>query len=104
MAEVTRGGVCYDLKESPFFTNRWGFRFFFSSKSHKDKFDSQVLKKELWLKDSMERRFHTEFDVSLLACVHFYRQVETRGFCVFNLDTWRYYNAPGDLSFVIEDV
>lgn len=90
MASLTRSGVCYDLRHSPFDSGYGTLLLKFSSASHKSKFDEEVHKRELWLNDSLGRRFHCRVFAADLAALHLYRQVETRGFCVYDAcaDEW----------------
>lgn len=82
MSELSRAGVCYDLAHSPFSTSYQGFTFRFSSYVHKRKYERELRKKVLWITDSISRRFHMSVDMRLMAAVHWYRQIETRGFHV----------------------
>lgn len=82
MTNLTRHGVCYNLRESPFFSDWHGYRFVFSSQKHKESFDSKIPVRIPWLNDSLSRRFKMEIDVSSLAVFQLYNQVETRGFRV----------------------
>ena len=84
LARITRSGVCYDLRNSPYESELGCFRLKFSSISHKLKFDSALLQKQLWMNDSMSRRFHCDVSLDLLTAFHWYRQVETRGFYVYD--------------------
>lgn len=80
--ELSRGGVCYDLAETPF-TFEWrGYDFHFSSAPHRSKFIETVNQKCEWLGDSFRRRFKFHVNAEWLAVFNLYRQVETRGFYV----------------------
>lgn len=78
----TKSGVVYDVSYSPFVSQRHGLTFFFSSMSHKEKFDSNVTMKENWLSDSLSRRFKINVDAKVLAAIQLYINVETRGFYI----------------------
>ncbi len=82
MASLTRNGVCYSIMDSPFYQDYGGYRFFFSSETHRSKFFEKARIREEWLTDSLSRRFHFKFDASLLAIFQLYDQVESRGFYV----------------------
>ena len=100
MAELTRNGVCYDLRESPYRLEVFDFAFHFSSLAHKRRFHRDLQKTILWLNDSLSRRFHMGVDAKVVAVLNLYRQVETRGFYVH--DTWNevIYTKPEDVSIV----
>lgn len=85
MAEITRGGVCYDLRSSPFWFDYEdeGIRFMFSSETHLEKFYRLYSKREEWLSDSLTRRFKYVVNAEALSVFQLYRQVETRGFCIY---------------------
>lgn len=101
LARITRSGVCYDLRNSPFDSDYGCYLLKFSSVSHKEKFDREVHKKELWLNDSLQRRFKCRLRFELLAALHFYRQVETRGFCVYDALEDRWYTDMGQITFTL---
>lgn len=80
--ELTRSGVCYNLNESPFYTEWNGITFYFSSETHKRKFDRYIKIKTDWLSDSLSRRFHFNIEASYIAIFQLYNLTETRGFHV----------------------
>lgn len=84
MYELTKSGVCYDLRSSPYVwhSSDGDMIFFFSSATHLRKFESELYKKVAWISDGLERRFHCEINMFELAAIHWYRQVETRGFLI----------------------
>lgn len=87
---LTKNGVCYDLKESPF-TYEWrGIVYFFSSNMHRNHFKRDVVKKEEWLEDSLTRRFKCTVRLPILADIQLYTQIETRGFYVQTNDGAEY--------------
>lgn len=99
MAGLTRSGVCYDLRHSPFDSDYGSLILKFSSASHKRRFDSEVDKKVAWLDDSLGRRFHCRIRTDVLAALHWYRQVETRGFCVYDSVDDLWYDTMESVSF-----
>lgn len=54
----------------------------FSSESHRAKFIKNLRAKELWLNDSLSRRFKATVYLPILADIQLYTQVETRGFYI----------------------
>ena len=83
---LTRSGVCYNLKDSPWFVQRHDLVFYFSSNSHRIKFLENLRTKEDWLCDSLSRRFHIAINARLLACIQLYMQIEQRGMYIKALD------------------
>lgn len=98
---LTRAGVCYDLTRTPYRADALGFTLYFSSLSHKRAFEARLDSKIDWLADSMTRRFRVRMDMAQLACIHHYRQVETRGFRVEDRATGRVYTRPQDMTFSV---
>lgn len=82
MPKISQYGVCYRLEESPYIEEVHGYRFFFSSLPHLKKFREQFEEKELWLCDSLGRRFKFCMHAEILAVFQLYQQIETRGFHV----------------------
>lgn len=81
-ASNNKSPVCYDLSNSPFYTVRNDFKFYFSSIKHKEKFDREVEERELWLNDSLSRRFKVPIIADILADVQLYTMIEGRGFYI----------------------
>lgn len=82
----TKAGVCYPIEASPYTVDRHGLKFYFSSLSHKQKFERDVGVKESWVSDSLSRRFKCRVDAGVLAAIQFYTQVENRGDCIEDSD------------------
>lgn len=100
MKDMSRNGVCYALKRSPYYIARNGMVFYFSSVTHLNKFNREVEKKELWLSDSLARRFNVGYvDASLMADFQLYQQVEQRGFYVENTFTCEGYESWDEVEF-----
>ena len=85
MANLTRSGVCYDLRETPFSDDELGMTFYFSSHSHMLKFRSRKKERMDWLCDSLSNRFHVRVDARRLALAQLYLQIEKRGFRVIDV-------------------
>ena len=83
---VTKNGVCYDLRTSPYTVEKLGYSFAFSTAAHADRFRQDANSRIAWLADSFTRRFKYRVDVPLLAVFQLYAQVETRGFYVVDSD------------------
>lgn len=82
MNVTSRYGVSYNLLTSPYVAVVDDYEFCFSTEANKRKFLEKLVIKREWLNDSMQRRFKFNIDFELLATFHWYRQCETRGFCI----------------------
>lgn len=85
-ASNNKSPVWYDLSISPYYSFRNDYYFYFSSIKHKEKFDREVEDRELWLNDSLSRRFKVPIRADILADVQLYTMVEGRGFFVVGRD------------------
>lgn len=103
MADLTKSGVCYDLIESPFFADAMGFRFYFSSATHRENFMRKAHVRKEWLNDSLSRRFKYPVDASLLAVLQLYKQIETRGFFIVK-ENGQEYRSTDEMSVMVVDV
>lgn len=82
---MTRYGVCYNLKESPYSLILYGYEWFFSTAAHMENFRKKSRIRRDWLNDSLTRRFKVDIEASELALFQLYQQVETRGFYVVDM-------------------
>lgn len=96
---LTKNGICYDLKNSPYFCFVGSYRFFFSSPAHLNRFKAGLETNRDWLNDSMTRRFKFEMQMDLLADFSLYRKIETRGFLIIDESTGVAYECPGNIEF-----
>lgn len=78
----TRNGVFHNLSESPFSYTDCGMTFWFSSQRHLDRFRDQLVARQVAMSATMSKRVGCEVDMSSLAALQLYRQVETFGFMV----------------------
>lgn len=79
---ITKNGVCYDLKISPYRLTQGNLTFVFSSKPHLDKFKKKLRENRDIINYSLSKRFNFHIDVSQLADIVLYRKIETRGFLI----------------------
>ena len=93
----TKNGIEYNLYQSSYKCFVYGLDFFFSSATHLEKFASNLDKRVEWLNDSMGRRFHYTLDMTLVAILQLYCQVETRGFLIHNLADGEWYNCQENI-------
>jgi hypothetical protein len=96
---LTKNGICYDLKNSPYFCYTDFFTFFFSSPAHLTKFRRELEANRDWLNDSMTRRFKFNMSLDVLADFSLYRKIETRGFLIINELTGVAYECPESIEF-----
>lgn len=96
---LTKNGICYDLKNSPYFCYTDFFTFFFSSPAHLTKFRRELEANRDWLNDSMTRRFKFNMSLDMLADFSLYRKIETRGFLIINELTGVAYECPESIEF-----
>ena len=96
---LTKNGICYDLKNSPYFCYTDFFTFFFSSPAHLVKFRRELEANREWLNDSMTRRFKFNMCLDVLADFSLYRKIETRGFLIINESTGVVYECPESIEF-----
>ena len=96
---VTKNGICYDLKDSPYFCSVGFYKFFFSSPAHLVKFRKGLEANRGWLNDSMTRRFKFNMSLDVLADYSLYRKIETRGFLIINESTGVAYECPENIEF-----
>ena len=96
---LTKNGICYDLKNSPYFCSVGFYKFFFSSPAHLVKFRRELEANREWLNDSMTRRFKFNMSLDLLADFSLYRKIETRGFLIINDLTGVAYECPESIEF-----
>ena len=93
MVRLSPQGVCYEIEDTPYRFEWRGITYCFSSNPHKNKFKREVRKRELWLNDSLSRRFGMAFHVEVVADVQLYQQIETRGFYLLTNDGAEYRDA-----------
>lgn len=80
---LTKRGICYDLKKSPYTYSETDITFYFSSLNHKEHFTEEKERYAQQLNVSLEKRFKCPVDAYTLALVKLYEKIETRGFCIF---------------------
>lgn len=79
---MTRNGVVYNLKKSPYTVEENGIKFYFSSKNHMEKFNENLIENRNVLTYSLHKRFKTWLINNELYDLVLYSKVETRGFLV----------------------
>lgn len=99
-ASARKSPVVYDLAKSDFMSEYGRYIFSFSTRSHMEKFDREIEKREEWLCDSLTRRFHVKIDAKQLAAFQLYMQIEGRGFLVHDCLTGNDLSSPSQIEFV----
>lgn len=79
---MSKRGICYTLSESPYFVQYFDVKLFFSSKAYIEKFNETFEAICERLQYEMLRRFGMVCDMSLIALLKAYKQVEKRGFYI----------------------
>lgn len=79
---LTRNGICYDLKESPYYINLRDYTMYFSSKFNRDRFLRDEKKERDRLNESMSKRFGFDVNMDNIAFIRLYTKIEKRGFYI----------------------
>lgn len=79
---MTRNGIVYDLQDSPYNVNTCGITFYFSSESHRSKFENMYVDNLEFMQNSMFKRFKFILDIEPVYALFFYKKIETRGFYI----------------------
>lgn len=83
---MTRGGIEYNFKLSPFKVEEYGFIFVFSSELHAQKFREQLPERVDIINDSLSNRFNIFINAEIVAAFRLYVEIEQRGFLVYDLN------------------
>lgn len=79
---ITRNGIIYNLKISPYVKNELGVNYFFSSKLHFNKFVTRRDANRIALEESLRKRFGVKVSLNIIADLLLYEKIETRGFYI----------------------
>lgn len=79
---MTRNGIVYDLKLSPYKATVEGVTYIFSSVNHLDKFMEKLNENRDVISYSLSKRFGVLINLAILSDVVLYSKVETRGFLI----------------------
>ena len=90
MANLTKDGICYNLKETPYtHVIKYGDEqiiYHFSSMVYKVKFINKKKDNREKINLSLTNRFGFEIKNNLLCDLKLYSQIEKRGFLIFNVE------------------
>lgn len=80
----TANGVYYNLKESDYFYDLDGMRFYFSSRFYQAKFESQAYFEIKRFNAALKKVYKNKFDINMsqLALIRLYTMIEKRGFYI----------------------
>lgn len=79
---MTRNGIVYDLRKSPYIVDNDDLTFYFSSVNHKEKFIEKRTENRELISYSLSKRFGFNINFNLLSDIVLYSKVETRGFLI----------------------
>ena len=88
MSKLTRGGICYDLKVSPFtvtvyYQNVHDYvTYVFSSELNRVKFLERMDSQREKIENSFTKRFGYTIKHNLIADIQLYQMIENRGFLI----------------------
>ena len=88
MNKLTRGGVAYNLKNSPYqeqieYADGTAIKFVFSSNTYKIKFLAKCGENRKAIDESLSKRFGFTIKNEKIADLRLYQQIEKRGFLIF---------------------
>lgn len=98
-ASLRKSNVSNNLNNEDYTYTFKGYRFYFSTMKHREKFANLVDARVAWLTDSMCRRFHLWIQCDLLAVVQLYMMVEGRGFKMVSEETGNVALSENDILF-----
>ena len=85
---LTRNGICYNLKESPYFTSiKYGnqlIQYRFSSEANLNKFIERIVDNRNKINASLTNRFKFNITQDIICDIRLYDSVEARGFLVLS--------------------
>lgn len=81
---VTVNGIFNDIDESTYFSEVDNYKFYFSSLSYKNKFETRLAEYITTEEKKLELKFNTKINAKLLLMFDLYRKLEKRGFRVEN--------------------
>lgn len=92
MTNLTRGGVAYNLNDSPFRTTikyqHEILTFVFSSNYIANKFINKISSNREKLKETLTKKYNIEITNDILADITLYMKTEKRGFLIIGRDAY----------------
>lgn len=87
MSNLTRNGIAYNFKESPYFIEiEYGedvVRYIFSSQLNIERFNTRQEENRKKISDSLSKRFNFNIKNDVLCDLKLYTSIEKRGFLIF---------------------
>lgn len=88
MNELSRGGVAYNLKKSPYeelieYEDGTSIKYVFSSRTYNIKFQAKCGENRKAINTSLYKRFGIKIKNDKLADLRLYSQIEKRGYLIF---------------------
>jgi hypothetical protein len=80
--KVTRNGIYYKLKESPYHVTLCGMTYYFSSRFYRTKFAEFIDSNRVDINQSLSKRFKMDINLPVLCDLVLYSKTEKRGFFV----------------------
>lgn len=94
---MTRNGIFYNLMESHYIFKDTYIWYYFSSSLHLKKFKDRQHNHRLMVEETLEKRFGFEIHNNLLSDLILYKNLESRGFLIFNAQKGGYYTCPAEV-------
>lgn len=86
MVKLTRNGVCYDLRNTPYTHtvqyHDYKIVFHFSSELNRKRFEERILDNRQTINNSLTNRFNLTIKLNKLSDIDLYTKVEKRGFYI----------------------
>lgn len=95
---ISRNGVAYILKDSPYKLEVLNITYYFSTAGHKAKFKALLYDNRKQISESLSNRFKMYVNLKLLSDLNLYRKIETRGFYIENEGVG--YECPEEVALI----
>lgn len=95
---ISKYGVCYDLAHSPYWYERDGYVYYFSTAKTRIKFMSEVENHEEAVAKSLAGRFKVGFTCKHLAAIQLYFRTENRGFRIKEISTGKIFKHSREIT------
>lgn len=82
MQDITRRGVCYNLKISPYHYTAEGIKYFFSTTINREKFINNYQANRKELKNKFDKKLKLNLNANQMYDIDLYKRVESRGFYI----------------------
>lgn len=79
---MTRNGIEYNLKISPYQYQYGDYTFYFSSRNYLTKFAEKLQEEQKIVSSFLSRKFEFDINADTLSVIGLYRKIEKRGFFI----------------------